>query len=166
MQLQPFKGQKSRTAKPVKVNGIRFPSITAACNHFGISRNTHQAYRRKGWSSEKIFTEVKEIKKPRWSEEEIYKLKKLANQGAIPEEIAIALNRSYRAISAKAAQLGISFIRKGENHPHAKLTNLQVAMIHTLGDAGFTIKEIHESAFNQVSKETITDIIYYRTHKG
>lgn len=39
-------------ARPVTVNGIEFPSVAAAANHFGVSRPTAQARVHRGWTYE------------------------------------------------------------------------------------------------------------------
>lgn len=75
------------------------------------------------------------------------------------EHIGCTMN----ALHNRASKLKVSVrFCKGENHQGAKLSNLQVAMIHTLHSGGFTAREIYEAmCFNlPVTANTVESICY------
>lgn len=100
-----------------------------------------------------------------WTETEIQILTEYATTKT-STEIGIMVNKSAAAVRNKAKRLKIRMRKIGENHQDSKLSNLQVAMILTLCEAGFTSPEIHKGAFHHVSLSTIKDIKLMRTHRG
>ncbi len=69
--------------------------------------------------------------------------------------IAAIIGRSRQSVSIRARKLGLSLRQVGEDHYNAKLSNLQVEMIHALSNSGFRVCEIHKAAFNHVVYDTI-----------
>lgn len=80
-------------------------------------------------------------------------------------EIAAILGRSYQSIVREAGKMKVSLRLLGEDHYNAKLSNLQVEMIHALYVSGFQIVEIHKAAFNHVSYDTIHAVVHAYNRK-
>lgn len=76
------------------------------------------------------------------------------------QQIADQLGVAYGGVLGAMRRLGVSGMLLGENHPRSKLSNLQVAMIFTLVDAGFSKSEIYDSLFepHDVAKQTILNL--------
>ena len=90
-------------------------------------------------------------------EQDVPMLKKYAGIKTT-EEIGVILGRSTCSVASYAAKAGISLKRYGENHRDAKLSNLQVQMLHALSDAGFETGEIRKACFPHVSTGCIYEI--------
>lgn len=80
--------------------------------------------------------------KRRWTNEEIIQLRHGAWKGMTVAEVAKEINRTFRATSAKAFELKISFTKHGENHYKCKLTKAQIQEIWQLREKGATYREI------------------------
>lgn len=93
-----------------------------------------------------------------WTAEEDRTLRELA--GVQPySTIAGVLGRSRSAVHGRAKRLGITqFMKRGEHHHRAKLSNMQAAMIGALLDAGFTPTEVKRAFDLPVAVNTVGDI--------
>lgn len=97
-----------------------------------------------------------------WTKEEDARLAELA--GTIPAEtIGKILGRPKGGVHHRISKLGLPGRLHGEHHWAAKVDRLQVAMIGTLRDAGFTALEIKKAFGLEISKSTINDIGACRT---
>lgn len=94
----------------------------------------------------------------RYTPDEVLTIKKHAGVKST-QDIAAILDRSYQSVVRKAGELNISLRLLGEDHYNAKLSNLQVEMIHSLHVCGFKIAEIHKAAFNHVDYNTIHAVV-------
>lgn len=83
------------------------------------------------------------------------------------QQIADELGVKKGGVHSAFKRLGVNGIRKGENHHGCKLSSLQVAMVTTLYDAGFTVNEIYNALFEKhsVSLNGICDVCAARTRK-
>lgn len=106
------------------------------------------------------------MKRP-WTPEEDAQLKKLAG-GYPAEKIGAMLGRPKNGVHHRIAKLKLSGRITGEAHWAAKLPNVTAEMIKALGDAGFTIGEIHRviSAPVDISLQTVSDIAGDRTRRS
>lgn len=86
--------------------------------------------------------------------------------GRVPASVlAEVMGRSVGAIRDKIESLNLDGRLRGEAHPAAKLTDLQVQMIGVLTDAGFTSGQIL-SAFREplpVTVNTLKDVMFCKT---
>ena len=75
------------------------------------------------------------------------------------EEIAVILGRSRYSVLQKAKLSKISLRQIGEDHHKATLSNLQVEIIRSLDESGFSVRDIHEAIFSSKSIDTIRSIV-------
>ena len=100
----------------------------------------------------------------KWQDEEISTLVQFAStKTAI--EIGMMTCRPAASIYSKARGLGVSLLKKGQNHHWHKLSDLQVEMVRALNEAGFTNGEIWTACFDHVTKSAIHDIVSLRTRR-
>lgn len=99
-----------------------------------------------------------------YSDEEKKTIKQLAGKKTATE-IAKILGRSRAGVSDFASRNNISLMQVGQYHYNAKINDLQVTMIWALYDAGFSVAEIHQNCFKEVSNTTIDDIVNFRTRR-
>jgi len=73
------------------------------------------------------------------------------------EEIGLMIDRPKNGVHHRIHKLGLKGHIHGQHHWNAKLNNLQVSMITTLIDAGFSPVEVHKmfSEPTNVSHNTI-----------
>ena len=83
------------------------------------------------------------------------------------QQIADHLCVKKTGIHSAIKRLGLNGRIHGENHHASKLSNLQVAMIITLHDSGFTLNEIYTALFfnHPASMQALSDAIAARTRK-
>lgn len=81
------------------------------------------------------------------------------------EELSVIIGRPRNGIYHRTKALGLNGQMIGENHWNAKLSNTQCQMAIILHDAGFSVNQINDAAFNHVSIAAITDLISARTRK-
>lgn len=92
----------------------------------------------------------------------------VANAGKLTaEQIADHLGVKKTGVHSAIKRLGVCGRIKGENHHASKFSKLQVAMITTLHDAGFTVNEIYNALFikHDCSIYAVCDIVSARTRK-
>jgi hypothetical protein len=75
------------------------------------------------------------------------------------EEIGMMIGRTRASVLQKGPRMGFSLRQTGEDHYKAKLSNLQVEMIHALIEGGFRVCEIHQAAFNHVHVNTVHSVV-------
>lgn len=75
------------------------------------------------------------------------------------EEIGMILGRPKGGVHHRMKRLGLDGKPRGENHWNSKLSNTQAQMALALKDAGFTVNEIRDAAFNHVSLTTLVDLL-------
>ena len=100
-----------------------------------------------------------------WTQEEDKVLKELAGLQSVAA-IAVALGRSDKGVHGRLKRLKLSGRLKGELHWNAKLSNLQSAMIITLVESGYSVKEIKYAFDLEVSLNTLHDLAAARTWKS
>ena len=83
------------------------------------------------------------------------------------QQIADKLGVKKTGIHSAIKRLGLSGIIQGEDHWASKLSSLQVAMVFTLHDAGFSVNEIYNALFlkHDISMNAICDVVSARTRK-
>lgn len=155
----------SKVAKTVVVFGVTYPSVTAACKHFMVSKTKYYRFLDEGLTQEQALTTPYKRKKcSSWSDqEEMYLITHCKTLTA--GQIALNLKRPKVSIYGKAAALNISLVKEGESHHNSKLTDRQVIMIMSLFDCGFTVIEIQAELFNHISISTLQDIKSMRSRK-
>lgn len=156
---------RSGAAKPITVEGTKYPSRKEACKAYGVNYKTYLNKCAEGFDPVGILLNPpKDSTKKTWTEAEVAILKRFASSKTA-EEIGIILGRPTYSVSGKAVYAGISLKKVGENHRNSKLSDLQVLMVHILCDAGFTPTEIQNAAMPHVTVDTLNDIKFGRTHK-
>ena len=100
-----------------------------------------------------------------WTEYEEKVLRQMAGVKTAAE-IAEELGRTRQSVFDKFRRMGISGVKAGENHWNAKLTQLQVDMIGTLYDAGYTARDIQQAFSLDVPKSTLNDVGACRSWQG
>lgn len=156
---------ESRQAIPITVKGITYPSRGAACKALGVNQSTFTNRCLKGEDPVHVLLNPpKKRPKRNW---EYLEERALVRYASImtAKELGKLLGRSAHSVERKAKAMEVSLQKSGEFHNNAKLTNLQVSMIHTLIDDCFTSADIHRELFPSLSLSIITDIKSGRTHK-
>ena len=96
-----------------------------------------------------------------WSEYDKIVLKKHA-QTKTAYEIGVMLSRTEVSINQAAFRYKIDMKKRGENHRDSKLSNLQVEMLRSLIECGFSTTEIHKACFDHISCQNVIDISRFR----
>ena len=95
----------------------------------------------------------------RYSEEQKATIREFAGIKTA-EEIGIMIGRQHSNVLRQGQKLGVSLrVHIGEKHHNAKLTDLQVQMIHALSSSGFRPVEIHKAAFDHVTYDAVYKVI-------
>lgn len=102
-----------------------------------------------------------------WSPTEDKHLKQRAGLDSI-STMAEHLGRSRDAVHGRMKKLGLSGIRRGQEHWNAKLTDSLSGMIQTLSDAGYRPIEIHTLLTTpvEITRHTVEDVCAGRTWLG
>lgn len=94
-----------------------------------------------------------------WTEAEDAILRELVGKQPYTAIGQLVGGRSGAAVHDRAKRIGVHvYMNRCEKHHAAKLTNLQVAMIATLLDAGFTPKEVTEALDLPVKTQAVRDL--------
>ena len=97
----------------------------------------------------------------KWSEYDKIVLKKHA-QTKTAYEIGVMLGRTKNAVVQASCRYKIKMEKRGENHRDSKLSNLQVEMLRSLIECGFSTTEIHKACFDHISCQNVIDISRFR----
>lgn len=102
-----------------------------------------------------------------WQTHEDRHLRKRAGVDSITV-MAAHLGRSRDAVHGRMKKLGLSGIRRGQEHWNARLTHTLTGMIQALNDAGYRPVEIHTLVTSQVeiSRAAVEDVCAGRTWLG
>lgn len=100
-----------------------------------------------------------------WTKSEVRFLRRNAGR-LTAEAIGAQLGRPKHGVHSKMRALGLDGRLRSVHHSRAKTSKLQVAVIKTLGDAGFSAKEVHTLLRSPiaVTEGTVADIIAGRSH--
>ena len=77
----------------------------------------------------------------RWTEQEERYLVQQYNRQSLAQSAKV-LNRTECSVTQKAIAMGITQVRRGENHPFSRYSDHDIALARTLAAEGITPKDI------------------------